>query len=91
MINNRKNKHMVLDDLIEIQECLNKGMTFRAIAERICKDPTTDRKRRSCTVGRIKTVLSRQMKPIQSTVCMQRLSETKLSGVFYVSEIESKK
>lgn len=37
----RKNKHMVLDDRIEIQECLNKGMNFRAIAERICKDPTT--------------------------------------------------
>lgn len=41
MTDNRKNKHMVLDDRIEIQECLNKSMTFRAIAERICKDPTT--------------------------------------------------
>ncbi len=30
-----------LDDRIEIQECLNKGMTFKAIAKRICKDPTT--------------------------------------------------
>lgn len=41
MTGNRKNKHMVLDDRIEIQECLNKRMTFRAIAKRICKDPTT--------------------------------------------------
>lgn len=41
MTDNRKNKHMVLDDRIEIQECLNKGMTFCAIAKRICKDPTT--------------------------------------------------
>ena len=37
----KKNKHMTLDDRIEIQECLNKGMTFKAIGERIEKDPTT--------------------------------------------------
>ena len=36
-----KNKHMTLEDRIEIQECLNKGMTFKAIARRIGKDPTT--------------------------------------------------
>lgn len=27
-----KNKHMKLDDRIEIQECLTKGMTFKAIS-----------------------------------------------------------
>lgn len=37
----RKNKHMTLDDRIEIQECLSKGMTFKSIAERIGKSPTT--------------------------------------------------
>lgn len=37
----KKNKHMTLDDRIEIQECLNKGMTFKKIANRIGKDPTT--------------------------------------------------
>ncbi len=37
----KKNKHMTLDDRVEIQECLNKGMTFKAIAARIGKDPTT--------------------------------------------------
>ena len=26
--NEKKNKHMTLDDRIEIQECLSKGMTF---------------------------------------------------------------
>lgn len=41
MDDSKKNKHMTLDDRIEIQECLNKGMTFKAIAKRICKDPTT--------------------------------------------------
>ncbi len=37
----KKHKHMTLDDRIEIQECLNKGMTFKAIAQRIGKDQTT--------------------------------------------------
>ena len=37
----KKNKHIQLDDRIEIQECLCKGMTFKAIAKRIGKDPTT--------------------------------------------------
>lgn len=36
-----KYKHMTFDDRIEIQECLNKGMSFKAIAKRIGKDPTT--------------------------------------------------
>lgn len=39
--NEKKNKHMTLDDRIEIQECLNKGMPFKAIAQRIEKDQTT--------------------------------------------------
>lgn len=39
--NNKKNKHMTLDDRIEIQECLTKGMTFKAISKRIGKSPTT--------------------------------------------------
>ena len=37
----KKYKHLTLDDRIEIQECLNKGMTFKAIGKRISKDPTT--------------------------------------------------
>ena len=37
----KKNKHMILDERIEIQECLDKGMTFKAICERIGKDQTT--------------------------------------------------
>jgi IS30 family transposase len=39
--NNKKNKHMTLDDRIEIQDCLNHGMTFKSIAKRIGKDQTT--------------------------------------------------
>lgn len=38
---NKKNKYMTLDDRIEIQACLSKRMTFKAIAQRIGKDPTT--------------------------------------------------
>lgn len=41
MTEEKKNKHMTLEDRIEIQECLAKGMTFRAIGKRIGKDPTT--------------------------------------------------
>lgn len=41
MNHEKKNKHMTLDDRIEIQECLNKGMTFKDIAKRIGKSQTT--------------------------------------------------
>lgn len=36
-----KYKHLTKDDRDEIQECLNHGMTFKAIAQRIGKDQTT--------------------------------------------------
>ena len=36
-----KYKHLTIDDRKEIMECLEKGMTFKAIARRIGKDPTT--------------------------------------------------
>ena len=39
--NEKKNKHMTLDDRIEIQECLTKGLSFKAIGERIGKNQTT--------------------------------------------------
>jgi len=39
--NSLAKKHLTLDDRIEIQDCLNKGITFKAIARRIGKDPTT--------------------------------------------------
>lgn len=41
MKNETKNKHMTLEDRIEIQECLSKGMSFKSIAKRIGKSPTT--------------------------------------------------
>ena len=37
----KKYKHMTLDDRVEIQECLDKGMFFKDIAKRIEKDQTT--------------------------------------------------
>lgn len=36
-----KNKHMTLDDRIEIQECLAKGILFKGIGKRIEKSATT--------------------------------------------------
>ena len=39
--NTKKNLHLTLEDRIEIQECLSHGMSFKSIAKRIGKDPTT--------------------------------------------------
>lgn len=41
MENEKKNKHMKMEDRIEIQDCLSKGMSFKAIAKRLGKDATT--------------------------------------------------
>jgi IS30 family transposase len=40
-LKSKKDKHLTLDDRQEIMECLDKGMTFKAIAQRVGKDPTT--------------------------------------------------
>jgi len=40
-MNEKKNKHMTLSERTEIQDCLYKRMTFKAIASLIEKDPTT--------------------------------------------------
>ena len=37
----KKYKHMTLEDRIEIQECLSKDVTFKDIGKRISKDQTT--------------------------------------------------
>ena len=37
----QKNKHLTMDNRMEIQDCLYHGMTFKAIAKRIGKDQTT--------------------------------------------------
>ena len=34
-------KHLTLDERIEVMECLNKGMSFKDIARRVDKSPTT--------------------------------------------------
>ena len=41
MAESKKNKHLTPEDRTEIEECLNKHMTFKAIARLISKDPTT--------------------------------------------------
>jgi IS30 family transposase len=37
----KKNKHLTLDERLEIQECLNRKMTFKAIGALLSKDQTT--------------------------------------------------
>ncbi len=40
-MNSNKHLHLTLNDRIEIQTCLEKGMSFKAIGKRISKDQTT--------------------------------------------------
>ena len=40
-LNSRKNKHLTKEDRNEIQDCLFKGMTFKAIGKLLGKDQTT--------------------------------------------------
>jgi transposase, IS30 family len=40
-LNSTKFKHLTLDDRIEIQMCLDRGVSFKAIAARVKKDQTT--------------------------------------------------
>ena len=49
----KKYKHLTQEERQEIMECLDKGMTFKAIARRIKKDPTTVSKevKKHLTVG----------------------------------------
>lgn len=39
--NDKKNKHLHFGERIDIQECLSKGMTFKAIAKRLGRSQTT--------------------------------------------------
>lgn len=41
MKNEQKNKHLELNQRIEIEECISKGMTLKAIGRRLGKSPTT--------------------------------------------------
>ena len=41
MVNEKKHKHLTPEDREEIQGCLDRGMTFKAIGRRIGKDQTT--------------------------------------------------
>ena len=71
-----KNKHMDFDDRMEIQECLNKGMSFKAIGRRVKKDQTTISKEvKRNMVVRESTV--KQMKedgtPIEPKMCKELL------------------
>ena len=69
-LNSTKYKHMDLDDRIEIQDCLNHGVTFKAIARRIGKDPTTISKE-------VKKHLSVNPAPIKRTNLDGEPTETK--------------
>jgi len=68
---------MTLDDRIEIQTCLDRGMTFKAIAKIIGKDQTTVSKevKKHITVNTndLPVKIDRNGKPIPITPCSQLL------------------
>lgn len=72
-----KNKHITLDDRIEIQTCLEHGMTFKAIARRIAKDQTTVSKevKKHITVNTndIPVITDNSGRPVPMTPCPQLL------------------
>jgi IS30 family transposase len=75
-LKNRKNKHMSFDDRLEIQDCLNHGMTFKAIGQRIGKDQTTVSKEVKKHITVILTSVKRMDKrgqPIEAPICPQLL------------------
>ena len=61
-----KNKHLTLDDRIEIQECLAKGTTFKAIANRIGKNQTTVSREVKATLNLIQTGIHEQKNTVRS-------------------------
>ena len=71
------NKHMTLDDRIEIQNCLERGMTFKSIANRIGKDQTTVSKevKKHITVNtsNYPVKIDHNGKPLPITPCPQLL------------------
>lgn len=72
----KKNKHLTLDERIEIQECLSHGMTFKAIAARIGKDQTTVSKEIKKHLTITPTTTRRTDKdgnPIETPICPQLL------------------
>lgn len=72
----KKNKHMSLDERIEIQECLSHGMTFKAIAARIGKDQTTVSKEVKKHLTIVPTTAKRTDKdgnPTETPICPQLL------------------
>jgi len=71
-----KNKHMRLEERIEIQECLSHGMTFKAIAARIGKDQTTVSKevKKHLTVSLTTTQrMDKDGSPLETPICPQLL------------------
>jgi len=75
-IEDTKNKHLTFDDRIEIQECLGKGMTFKSIAARIGKDPTTVSKEIKRHITVVTPSLKRydtDGKPLENAICPKLL------------------
>jgi len=71
-----KHKHLTLEDRNEIQQCLEHGVSFKAIAARIGKDPTTVSKEVKKHITVVTPNVKRydiDGKPLENAVCAKLL------------------
>lgn len=74
--NATKNKHLTLDDRVDIQTGLNQGLTFKAIEKKIGKDQTTVSKevKKHLTLSkRSVTCQKRDGTPVEEEICPRLL------------------
>ena len=71
----RKNKHLTFDERLEIQECLTREMTFKAIGRHLGKDQTTISKevKRNLIVNPTTSIKKDKQGQIISTICPKLL------------------
>jgi len=86
----KKYKHLTSDDRQEIMECLDKGVTFKAIARRIGKDPTTISKEVKKHMKIVEPSFSKVTKP-DGTPTPERLCPSLLKAPFVCNPCEKRR
>jgi len=91
-----KNKHLTNEDRVEIQDCLYKGLSFKAIAKRINKDQTTVSKevKKNLTVrtdSRSDTQCQKLLSaPFVCNPCMKRANCGLAKKYYYAKDADAK-
>ena len=88
-LNPKKHKHMSFDDRQEIMECLDKNMTFKAIAQRVGKDPTTISKEVKNHLTLVETTV--KSKKFDGTPIEERLCPSLFKAPFVCNACEKRR